>query len=349
VEGIAAAFIAYFAAGLGAGAAGTSVLALLAKEAGPARAPAAGPLVWIMMIFGFAISAGLSSFFLDPFSPARLVAVGIGVCASSFLVAIAALWGIESRHSGDESTKAGSGEPRTPFLKALRKVWAAPRSRRLCIFIFVSMLAFSGQELLLEPFAGTVFRLTPGQSAQLSGLLHAGAGAGMISGLLAIALSGRFASRVAGPLIAAGCLGSALGLLSLVCGGIAGQGWPIRASVAALGFANGVFSVTAISAMMSLASKTERSATGTHVGVWGAAQALASGLGGLLGTAAADAARLATGSAHAAYLSVFVAEAALFLLAAWLGYDIARESERDVEADPGRGIAIPHQTATMSC
>ena len=71
--GIFAALIAYLAIGLGVGAAGTSLLALLAKEACP-RAPVAGPIVWIMMILGFAVSAGLAGRFLDPFSTSRLMA-----------------------------------------------------------------------------------------------------------------------------------------------------------------------------------------------------------------------------------------------------------------------------------
>ena len=48
------------------------------------------------------------------------------------------------------------------------------------IFIFVSMLAYSAQDLVLEPFAGTVFAMTPGESTRLGGLQNGGVLAGMV-------------------------------------------------------------------------------------------------------------------------------------------------------------------------
>jgi BCD family chlorophyll transporter-like MFS transporter len=320
--GIFAAVLAYLAIGLGAGAAGTSLLALLAKEAGP-RAPVAGPVVWIMMILGFAVSAGLAGRFLDPFSTTRLVEVGATVSAIAFTIALLAVWGVESPPDTREKAEIGEGR-KTPFFDALRSVWAEPQTRRLSIFIFLSMLAFSGQELLLEPFGGTVFKLTPGQSAQLSGLLHAGAFTGMITGLVAAAFASRAGLSSLGPVISAGCAGSAFGLLSLVYGGILGPDWPVRVSVAGLGFANGVYAIASIAVMMTIAGAAKRTSTGTHLGIWGAAQAIASGLGGLLGTMSADAVRLISGSPYIAYLSIFTVEAALFLLAAWLAIGIGK-------------------------
>ena len=50
----------------GAGAAGTSVLAMLATGVAPQRRAAAATLVWMMMIFGFALTAPLAGHFLDP-------------------------------------------------------------------------------------------------------------------------------------------------------------------------------------------------------------------------------------------------------------------------------------------
>jgi BCD family chlorophyll transporter-like MFS transporter len=57
---------------------------------------------------------------------------------------------------------------------------------------------------------------------------------------------------------------------------------------------------------------------GLRMGFWGAAQALAYGLGGLLGAAGSDLARWALGAPAAGYATVFIAEAALFLAAAIL-------------------------------
>ena len=59
---------------------------------------------------------------------------------------------------------------RPAFRKALAEVWDDREARRFTVFVFVSMLAYSAQDLILEPFAGSVFAYTPGQTTQLSGL-----------------------------------------------------------------------------------------------------------------------------------------------------------------------------------
>ena len=93
--GLALAALGFLLVGAGAGAAGTNVLATLAAEVAPGRRAAAATTVWVMMIFGFALTAALAGRFLDPFSPARLVAVVAVVCALAFALAALAVRGVE--------------------------------------------------------------------------------------------------------------------------------------------------------------------------------------------------------------------------------------------------------------
>ncbi len=51
----------------------------------------------------------------------------------------------------------------------LRKVLADPVARHFTVFVFVSMLAYSAQELILEPYAGLVFAMGPGATTKLAG------------------------------------------------------------------------------------------------------------------------------------------------------------------------------------
>jgi len=78
-----------------------------------------------------------------------------------------------------------------------------------------------------------------------------------------------------------------------------------------------MFAVSAISAMMALASSSEGRGQreGTRMGLWGAAQAIAAGFGGLTGAVLVDITRsfFADGPAFGA---VFIFEAALFFAAA---------------------------------
>jgi BCD family chlorophyll transporter-like MFS transporter len=60
------------------------------------------------------------------------------------------------------------------------------------------------------------------------------------------------------------------------------------------------------------------------MGLWGAAQAVAFGLGGVFGTGASDLARWALGTPAAAYATVFAVEALLFVLAAVLASRVER-------------------------
>ncbi|HYI81646.1 MAG TPA: PucC family protein, partial [Acetobacteraceae bacterium] len=81
---------------------------------------------------------------------------------------------------------------------------------------------------------------------------------------------------------------------------------------------DGVFAAAAIASMMNLAGRDGEERAGLRMGVWGAAQAIAFGLGGLVGTAAVDAARYTLGAPAPAYALVFAADALLFLWAARL-------------------------------
>jgi len=57
--GLAVSIVAYAFIGLGVGASGTSLLALLATTTAPERRAAAATITWLMMIFGIAMTAGI--------------------------------------------------------------------------------------------------------------------------------------------------------------------------------------------------------------------------------------------------------------------------------------------------
>ncbi|WP_299399083.1 BCD family MFS transporter [Pelagibius sp.] len=319
--GIALAVLAFTVIGGGVGAAGTSLLVLLAKQVDPERRGPAATIVWMMMIAGFVVTATVAGHLLDPFSLTRLVAVSLGVAAAAFVLALIAVFGIEGRAAPEPQQSPQtpqSPQAMPPFREAIRQVWGESRARRFAVFVFVSMLAYSGQDLILEPFAGTVFGLTPGESTRLSGVQHAGVFLGML--LVALAC-GRLARGRLGSLLGwtvGGCIASGAVLLTLAFSGFVVGSWPLRATVFTLGVANGAFAVAAIGSMMSLVNDGRAKREGVRMGLWGAAQAIAFGLGGLLGTLAVDLLRWALAAPTSAYAMVFAGEAMLFFLAAGL-------------------------------
>jgi BCD family chlorophyll transporter-like MFS transporter len=304
--------------GAGVGAAGTSLLALLAAGVAPQRRAAAAAVTWIMMVMGIVISAGTAGAMLDPFSWGRLVQVSGSIALAALVLTVAATFRLE------RGVRAAAPEPehQTSLAEALRAVFAETAARRFTVFVFLSMLAYSMQDLILEPFAGIVFGMTPAQSTSLSAVQHSGVLLGMIiAGVGGSAFAGRAAGELRG-WIAAGCVGSALALAGLAVGAGVGPGWPLAANIGALGFANGVFAVSAIGAMMSLAGSGSGADTGVRMGVWGAAQGIAFGLGGLAGAVGVDLARHAESDGRA-FQTIFAVEAMLFMAAAVMAARIA--------------------------
>jgi BCD family chlorophyll transporter-like MFS transporter len=339
--GIALAVLAFCLIGAGVGAAGTSLLVLLAKRTDDNRRAAAATIVWVMMIAGFIVTTGVAGHLLDPFSPLRLIAVSAGVSVAAMFLTAIGVWGIEGN-------TALSPEPRpvasrqSSFREAFMEVWLEPKSRRFAIFVFVSMLAYSAQDLILEPFAGVVFGFTPGETTKLSGVQHGGT----LIGMALVPLIGAIYPRSRGNLqiwTVGGCLASAIALLCLAAAAVVGSSWPLRETVFMLGVTNGAYAVAAIGSMMALVSAGGEKREGVRMGLWGAAQAFAFGIGGFLGTLASDVARYLLTSPALSYAVVFASEAGLFVVAALMAVWVHRAPARAVT----RSDAPVHLGATV--
>ena len=331
--GLALAVLGFSLVGLGVSASGTSLLVLLAKRVPEGRRGGAATMVWMMMIAGFALTAGLAGHFLDPYSPQRLLMVTSTVSVVAWCISLLAVRGLEGHEAVAPAAPSARVAAKPRFREALAQVWAEPVARRFTIFVFVSMLAYSAQDLILEPFAGAVHGYTPGASTQLAGVQHGG----VLAGMLLVALAGAIAARwSAHPLLrhigslrawtVGGCIASALALFGLMLAGLQGAGWPLKLNVFALGVANGAFSIGAIGSMMRLAHEGGSARAGVRMGLWGAAQALAFGIGGLIGTGASDLAHHLLALPGSAYATVFALEGAVFLLSAVLAWRISTTS-----------------------
>lgn len=323
-SGYLLAILAYLLIGVGVGAAGTSLLAMLATLVPAERRAGAAALTWIMMVAGIAISAGVAGSLLDPFSMPRLAMVTGGVALSAFVLTLVALAGLENRYVNPAALRKKSDGPIPAFGDALREIVSDPQAYRFTLFVFLSMLAYSMQDLILEPFAGIVFAMSPADTTKLSGIQHGGVLVGMIlAGVGGSAFAGRRPAELE-KWIVAGCLGSGVALAGLVIAPFDRGGWPLVANVVLLGFCNGVFAVAAIGAMMGLAGEGGGRQSGLRMGVWGAAQAIAFAIGGLTGAVGVDLVRIGVGSTTPAYQLVFGVEAGLFLVAAALAMRVSR-------------------------
>ncbi len=314
--GFSLAVLAYTLIGVGVGAGGTSALALLASGVAPERRAAAAAVTWIMMVAGIVASAITVGALIDPFSFERLMVVAGGLALVMVTLTVIATFRLE-RQAG-KFGNAAKDDAVPDFRAALAEIWNEPAARRFTVFIFVSMIAFSMQDLILEPFAGLIFGLTPGESTQLGGQHQGGILIGMIlTGIGGSAFSGKRPDGLR-IWVVSGCLLSAAGLGALAFAAVSGPPWPLGINVFALGLGNGVFAVAAIGAMMGLAGAGEKTREGVRMGVWGASQAIAFGLGGFAGGAGRDLALRLLGDQGRAFQLIFSIEAAAFVLAAIL-------------------------------
>ena len=101
--------LAYTLIGLGVGASGTSLLALMAKHTAERRRPAAAMITWLMMIFGIAMTAGIVGMLLVPYSFELLLKIVAGLTVLTMIISFAATWKIENnldeiRQTDQEST-----------------------------------------------------------------------------------------------------------------------------------------------------------------------------------------------------------------------------------------------------
>lgn len=321
--GLIISIVSYALIGLGVGASGTSLLALLATATAPARRAAAATITWLMMIAGIAITAGVVGAQLDPYSTGLLLRIVACVTGGAFVLTCFAVWGIEAR------VQAAPEAAPMPFREGLAEIWAERKARNFTFFVFLSMTAYFMQELILEPYAGLVFGFTPGQSTSLSGAQNGGVFLGMV--VVGIMCTG-FKLGSLRAWVIGGCLGSAAMLAVLTLMGQTGLGGLLVAAVVGLGFFNGVFAVAAIGSMMALAGQGRRAREGTRMGLWGAAQAMAAGFGGLTGAALVDVMRTGVGQDATAFGTVFLVEAGLFVASALMAL---RVMDR-----PG----VPHRT-----
>ena len=302
-------FFAYTLIGIGVGASGTSLLALLATHTIQHRRAAAATITWLMMIFGIAVTATVVGKLLDPYSAERLIKIVFGLTLVTVAITFISTLNIER---GLSSINKNINKSQS-FLTGLKVIWANSQTKRFSVFVFLSMTAYFMQELILEPYAGIVFSFTPGQSTSLSGMQNGGVFLGMLA--VGIACTG-FKFGALKNWVWAGCMGSCISLVLIALAGQSPEIVPLAPLVFGLGIFNGMFAVAAIGSMMSLASQNNDRREGTRMGLWGAAQAIAAGFGGLLGTILVDLLRLTNFSHADAYGTVFIFEAALFALAA---------------------------------
>jgi len=299
--GQVAAAVAFLLVGAGLHTTQTVGLALATDLAPPESRPKVVGLMYVMLLLGMMGSAVLFGLALAEFSPGRLIRVIQAAAVLTLVLNTIALWKQESRRSVNRST-----EQSAPDFRATWQLYCSgEQATRRLLAIGLGTMAFTMEDVLLEPYGGEILRLTVGETTLLTATLA-------IGGLLGFALASRVLSRGMDPLRLA-ALGALAGLPAfalVILAAPTGIATLFGVGTLLIGFGAGLFGHGTLTATMNLAPKTH---SGLALGAWGAVQATGAGIAIALGGVLRDLAAM-HGGATFGYTFVYALEIVLLVL-----------------------------------
>ncbi|MCE7027056.1 BCD family MFS transporter [Jiella sp. CBK1P-4] len=279
--------LAFLMTGFGLHTVQTAGLALATDLAPADKRPRVVAMLYTMLLVGMVAGAIVIGRMLSDFSPLKLIEVLKGSAMLTVALTVIAVWKQEPRRRD----LAPSGEARETFRAALKALRRQKGLDRLLASLAVGTAAFGMQDVLLEPYGGSVLHMGVGSTTLLTALFAAGSLAGYF-------VSARLMGRGGNPYVVAG-VGLMLGLpgfAAVIMAAPFGSVVVFSAGTAMIGLGSGLFAVSMLIAAMAMVSDGRG---GLALGAWSAVQAVALGLAVAVGGFLRDA---VTGLADAGWL-----------------------------------------------
>lgn len=321
-------FLAY---GIGINIVETIYLALVSDLTPPEDRAKVLPVLWVMLVLGTITSSVIVGQFLEVYSHFKLIRVMQGTAVLFVALTAVSLLGKERlRPNGLVTGPIDAVSVRQTLWESVRMLLGQRVLRNLFIVLFLATMAFTTQDVLLEPYGGQVLHMSVTATTQLTALWG-------VAMLAAIGVSGLWLWRgqAAIPLVAVGCAVGALGYALVSYASNSALIMPFRGGVALIGFGRGLFLVGSIALIMAL---IDRLHAGLFLGLWGVSQAIAQGSGTIGGGLARDLAYQWTGDVARGYMTVYVAAMAVLLLALVLLVTMRLGRQLRSERSPWEGL-----------
>jgi len=306
---------ASFVYGIGINVVGTMFYALLTDNAGEKHKSIAVTTGWIVLIAGSILTSAIAGNYLSEFSEAQLISLFWWGAIVSMFITWVALLGTETRHA-QPSEWHGESRQNLDLRSSLKRLFANPPIFRFFSFMFVTVIAIQGQDVILEPFGAHVFEMSIAETTKLTQVW----GGGTITGIVVLGLF--FVDRIGKKRTTyLGCLISAVGFTV-----ISASAWAdifmFKSGVFLLGIGNGTLTVGTMTLMMDLTTKSN---TGLFMGLWGFAQALPNFLANAVGGAVRDISLFFTQNQYVGYTTAFAIEVIGLFVAIFIlrGVDVA--------------------------
>ena len=287
-------------------------------------------LMYVMLLFGMIGSALGFGWFLADFTPGRLVQVLQAAAVATLVLNGISLWKQESR---GQAARRLSQQGTPSFAESWQTFTRGDRVIRRLAAVGLGTMAFSMEDVLLEPYGGQILHLAVGDTTKLTAALAVG-------GLFGFGLASRVLSRGADPFRMAS-FGALVGLpaFGLVIGSapLMSQ-WVFGLGTLLIGFGAGLFGHGTLTATMNLAPKGQ---SGLALGAWGAVQASAAGVAIALGGVIRDTfSGFAAGTAFGAaggYDIVYAIEIVLLLVTLVLMFPLISRDTKPVREQSNEG------------
>ena len=263
--------LAFLLVGAGLHTTQTAGLALATDLAPVESQPKVVGLMYVMLLLGMIGSAFVFGEVLADFSPGRLIQVIQGSAVATLILNAIALWKQESRQRGYRAQP----EKQTTFKDAWAAFTHGDNAVRRLVAVALGTMAFSMEDVLLEPYGGQILELTVSATTKLTATLAVG-------GLLGFGLASKVLSRGFDPFRMA-CYGAMVGVpafLAVIFSAPASSPLMFGLGTLAIGFGGGLFGHGTLTATMNHAPEGQ---AGLALGTWGAVQASAAGLAVALG------------------------------------------------------------------
>jgi MFS transporter, BCD family, chlorophyll transporter len=257
--------LAFLLVGAGLHTTQTVGLALATDLAPPQSHPRVVALLCMMLLLGMVGGALTYGALLANFTEVKLIQVVQGTALATMILNVVALWKQEPR----DPSRTARDRIQPTFQEAWQTFSQQPYATRRLVALGLGTVAFSMQDILLEPYGGQVLHLTVGTTTFLSAMLAFG-------GLTGFGTAARLLGRGADAYRLA-AFGALIGLpaFSSVIFAAPLASFPLfLIGTTLIGFGAGLFAHCTLTAAMGTARNDQ---IGLALGVWGAVQASAAG------------------------------------------------------------------------
>jgi BCD family chlorophyll transporter-like MFS transporter len=258
--------VAFLLVGAGLHTTQTAGLALATDLAPEESRPKVVGLMYVMLLVGMMLSAVGFGTFLGDFSPGRLIQVIQTAAILTLVLNVCALWKQESR----VRIPLNQRPKNATFQESWARFCHGGQAIRRLIAVGMGTMAFSMEDILLEPYGGEILHLSVGATTALTATLALG-------GLLGFALASNVLGKGFDPFKMAS-IGAFCGIpafLAVILSASVGSALMFAIGITAIGFGGGLFGHGTLTATMNLAPRGQ---SGLALGAWGAVQATAAGV-----------------------------------------------------------------------